>query len=123
MLRNSGDADRFRCVRRCSFRGLPRRACFNQRFEGVAFRFHANVAVVLEHVARDVSRDIHDRLLTSAALCKIGDERMTMVVPAARHLGVPSHRIPSRLEGCHGARRVAWPGFAEGEEIPLGTYL
>ena len=48
---------------------------------------------MLEHVPRDVPGDIHDRLLTSAALCKIGDKRMTVIVPAARHLGVPSHRI------------------------------
>jgi len=81
------------------------------------------VAVVLEHVPRDVSGDIHDRLLSSAALRKISDERMTVIVPAARHLGVPSHRIPCRLEGCDGTRRIAWSGLAKGEEIPLGSYL
>ena len=81
------------------------------------------MAVVLEHVARDVSRDVHDGLLTSAALCKIGDERMSVIVPAARHLGVPPHRIPSSLERCHGSRGVARSGFAKGEEIPLRSYL
>jgi hypothetical protein len=121
MLRDGGDTGRFMRNRRRSFCGLPRGVCLDQRFESVAFRFHTNVAVVLEHIARDVAGDIHNRLLTSSALRKIGDESVTVIVPTTRHLGVPPHSVPSRLERCHRSRGVAGPRLTEGEEIPLGS--
>jgi hypothetical protein len=39
----------------------------------MALRFHANVAVMLEHLLGNVPSDIHDGLIASAAFRKVGD--------------------------------------------------
>ena len=41
--------------------------------QSMALRFHANVAVMLEHLLGNVPSDIHDGLIASAAFRKVGD--------------------------------------------------
>jgi len=70
--------------------GLPFLAGFhrcwslgNDGLQGTALRLHTDVAVVLEPLLGDVSGDVHDGLIASAAFRKVGDERVPVVVPAA----------------------------------------
>ncbi len=91
--------------------------------QSTALRFHADVAVVLEHLLGNVSGDVHDGLIARAAFRKIGDERVPVIVPAAFHLGVRAHIVPCRLEGGDRARRVTRTRLSEGKDIPLGAGL
>ena len=110
--------------------GLPFLAGFhgcrslgNDGLQSVAFRLHEDVAIVLEHLLGNMSGDVHDGLIASAAFRKVGDERVPVVVPTAFHLGVGAHIVPCRLEGGNGARGVTWTRLSEGKDIPLGAGL
>jgi hypothetical protein len=100
-------------------RGTRVCALFDDRFEGRALGLHANVAVMLEHLLGDVTGDIHDRLIAGAALGKIGNQRVPVVVPAALHPGIFAHVIPCRLERGNRTRWIARTRLPEGEDVPL----
>jgi hypothetical protein len=52
---------------------------------------------VLEHLLGNVSGDVHDGLIASSAFRKVGNERVSVVVPTAFHLGVFPNAVPGRL--------------------------
>ena len=49
-------------------------------FHRVALRFHANVAVPLQHPSADVTRNCHDGRIRCAALRKLGDSAVPEIV-------------------------------------------
>jgi hypothetical protein len=101
-------------------RGRPHR---HNGLQGAALRFHADVAVVLEHLLGNVPSDVHDGLIACAAFGEVGNQRVPVVVPTALHLGIGAHIVPCRLEGGDRARRVTWTRLSEGKDIPLGSGL
>jgi hypothetical protein len=52
------------------------------------------MAVVLKHLAINMAGDLHDGLVARPGLCKFGDERMPVVVPATFDLSVLLDRAP-----------------------------
>lgn len=92
-------------------------------FECCPFRFHANVAIVLEHPFRDVPGNVHDGLVTSAALGQLRDKRVPVVAPAPSHLGVFAEIVPGCLERGDVTGGIGWPRLSEREDIPLGPNL
>ena len=42
--------------------------------QSLALGLHSNMAVMLEHLARDVAGDVHDRLIARAAFGEFSDE-------------------------------------------------
>ena len=81
------------------------------------------MAVVLEHLLRDVTGNIHDRLIARATLCQLRDERVPVIVKASGHLGIFADIGPSRLQGGDAASWVAGAGLPEGKDIPLRLNL
>lgn len=61
---------------------------FKEKSGNSHWRFHANVAVVLEHLFRDMAGDVHDGLIASAALGQLGDEGVPVVVPPSLYAGL-----------------------------------
>jgi hypothetical protein len=55
--------------------------------QSAPFRFHPHVGVAREHGARSVPGDAHDRLVASAGLGKFREQRVAVVVLAAREPG------------------------------------
>src|ERR1700722_3243664 len=68
------------------------------------FGLRADVAVVLQHLTADVSRERPDRLLADArALGEPGDERVAEIVPSIACTGTFTRTEPSLAPGSH------WP--------------
>nr|WP_243648030.1 hypothetical protein [Acidipila rosea] len=61
---------------------------------------------MLQHLLRDVASDVHDRLVACAALGKLGDERVPVVMPAPLHARIRADIAPDGLERRDVARRV-----------------
>ena len=78
-------------------------------FESSPFRFHADVAVVLQHLFRDVPGDVHDRLIAGAALGEFGDEGVPVVVPAALHSCFLFDVFPASLQRGDRTSRIERP--------------
>lgn len=67
--------------------------------------------------------DVHDRLVAGPAFGELGDERVPVVVPAPRDLGLLAQILPSGLQSGDRPSRVVRPWLAEGEHVPLGPDL
>lgn len=67
-------------------------------FERIPLGFHPDMEIVPENFLGDVAHDLPDRFLAGAVLCKLSDQRMTMVVPPARHLRILPNVLPRRLD-------------------------
>ncbi len=81
------------------------------------------MAVVLEHLLRDVAGNVHDGLIACATLGKVGNQRVPVVVPTAFHLGISAHVVPCGLERGDGTRGITWTRLSEGEDIQLRAGL
>ena len=92
---------------------------FDDGFESPPLGLHTNVAVVLEHLFRDMPGDVHDRLVPGAALRQLGNEGVPVVVKTSRHRGVIAHIAPRRFQCCYVARGIGRLRFSEREDIPL----
>src|SRR5581483_4410416 len=81
--------------------------------------FHANVAIVLEHLLRNMTRDVHDGLVARATLRQFRDERMPVVMPAPLHAGLGTDIRPHCLERGDVAGWVSGLRGSEREDIPF----
>ena len=77
------------------------------------------MAVVPQHLPRNVSGNLHDGFVPRAAFRQFGDECVSVVVPTAFHFGVFSDAFPGSLERCHMACWIRGHGPAKREQIPL----
>ncbi len=66
-------------------------------FERFPLCVHADVRVMLKHLFRDVPGDVANGFVSSPALGKIGDQRMSGVVPAPADAGLLPNVVPRRL--------------------------
>ena len=83
--------------------------------QGTALRFHANVAVVFEHLFGDVSGDVHNGLIASTAFRKVGNESVPVVVPTAFHFGIFPNIFHAVLSVVTGRVRSLGLGFPNGK--------
>ena len=76
-----------------------------------AFRFasHSDVAVVLQHLFRDVPRDVHDRLVANSRLAKLGYEGVAGVMQAALHSCFLFDVFPASLQRGDRTSRIERP--------------
>jgi hypothetical protein len=81
------------------------------------------MAVVFEHLLRDVSGDIHNGLVTRTTFRQLRNERVPVVVPATGHLGIFADIAPGRLQRRDGTCGIAGPRFSEREDVPLRSNL
>ena len=81
------------------------------------------MAVVFEHLLRDVSGDIHNGLVTRTAFRQLRDERVPVVVPATGNVGIVADIAPGRLQRRDGTCGIAGPRFSEREDVPLRSNL
>src|SRR5271170_2755076 len=84
------------------------------RIQGVSLGFHANVAVMAEHLTVHMTRNVHDGLVTGSTLGELRNQRVSIVMPASLHLCSLADRLPCGFERGHMACRVRGPGLAEG---------
>ena len=78
----------------------------NNRIRSLAFRVHADVRVVLDHLAAEVSRDGHKGLLARLALCELGNAGVPQIVKAQLQARTLEGRTPSRAPRLNGLWRV-----------------
>ena len=76
-------------------------------FKRGPLRLHANVAVMPEHLLRDVSGDVHDGL------------GVPVIVPAALNPGFFAQVAPCGFQGSHGPRGIVRVGLAEWKNVPV----
>ncbi len=84
------------------------------------FRLHADMAVVPQHLLREVSGDVHDHLIARPTLGQVRHERVPVVVPAALNAGFLTEVVPGGLECRYRARGIIRSRLAVREHIPLG---
>jgi len=60
----------------------------NDCFECTPLRIHADVGVMLQHLLRNVASNVPYGFVPGAALGKVGDEGVPVIVPAAGHASV-----------------------------------
>src|SRR5215469_16458175 len=63
--------------------------------------------------------DVHDGLIARTAFRKIRDERVPVVVPPPRYLGVLADIFPGCFEGCNGSRRITRTGPPKRKDVPF----
>src|SRR5690348_16196260 len=78
------------------------------------------MAVVLQHLLRDMSGNVHDRLIARAALSQVRDERVPVVVPTALNAGFLAEIVPGGLERRYRARWIIRARLAVWEHVPFG---
>ena len=52
--------------------GFGLRPFRHHRLQRLALGFHSNVAIVFEHLLRDLARDVHNRLVACSAFRQLG---------------------------------------------------
>src|SRR5436190_4892778 len=70
-----------------------------------------------------MARDVHDGLIARTTYRKIRDERVPVVVPPSRHLGIPPDILPGCFESCNGPRWITGAGPPKWKDIPLRASL
>lgn len=75
-------------------------------FQRLSLRFRANMRVPREHLPRDVTRNLHDRLVAGAILGEFGDQRVPIVLPATGDARFPADVVPGGLQRADGLPRV-----------------
>jgi hypothetical protein len=81
-------------------------AALEDRFESVPFCLHSNVTIVLEHLLRDVSRDIHNGLVANCTLCEFGNQSVLGITKPALYVSPFLNVFPSRLQRLNRPRRA-----------------
>ena len=81
------------------------------------------MAVVREHLLRDVAGNVHDGLVYCAALCQFRNQRVPVVVPSASDAGFFTEVRPRGLQGGHWPSGITWAWTAKRKDLPLGTNL
>jgi hypothetical protein len=56
-------------------------------FECTPLRLHSDVGVVFQHLLRYIASNLPDGFVPGAALGKVGDERVPVIVPPTTHAG------------------------------------
>ena len=67
--------------------------------------------------------NVHDGLIARTAFRKIRDERVPVIMPPSRHLGVLADIFPGCFEGCNGPRRITRAGPPKRKYVPLRAGL
>ena len=76
------------------------------------------MAVVPQHLTRDMSGDVHDRFIAGSAFCQLSDERVASIVQPTLHARALTDVGPGGLEGREGSRWVKLVQLSKREEIP-----
>lgn len=90
------------------------------RFERSALGFHADVAIVPEHLLRDMAGNLHNGFIPCTAFGKLGDESVPVVVEAPRHPSLLAEVVPGRLERRDRLRGIARRGLSERKDDHSG---
>jgi len=77
------------------------------------------MTVVANHLTINMTGDLEDGFLPYPGLSQFGYQRMPVVVPATRHLGLFAHIVPSSFERRNVPRRIGWLGPAKWKELPF----
>jgi len=85
-----------------------------------AVRLHTDVRIMFQHPFGNMTRNVHDRLVTCfAGFGQSGDECVSVIVPAALDASSLSDLPPHGLKTGAGLRRISWLRLARREHEPL----
>ena len=90
----------------------------DKRLQCLSLRIHPHVGIMLQHLG-DVPGDVANHFIRSAALSKIRDHGVAIVMPAALDVRFRSNILPGRLERYDRPRGIVRRRLAEGEQVPF----
>ena len=76
---------------------------------------------MFQHLLRHVTRNVHDCLVTGAALSQFRDQSVSAVVPPTRYTGICPNVPPRRLQGGNRPAGIFRLRIPKREHIPFGS--
>lgn len=67
--------------------------------------------------------NLHDGFIPGSALCKLRDQRMSIIVPATLYLGILPDIVPSGFQCRYMPSWIRWLRSTKGEDVPFRLYL